>query len=61
MNLIDLYVTEIIGKPYQVYGIPDRWFVRVMADGYGTIAQSTVMCDSLENAQKVGPGFVFQG
>ena len=61
MNLIDLHVVEVIGKPYQVYGIPCKWWVRVMANGCGTISQSTVMCDSLEDTEKVLPGYVFQG
>jgi hypothetical protein len=58
MNLIDLHVVEVIGEPYEAYG---KYWVKVLANGEGHIAPGTVMCNSLEDAQKVKPGYVFQG
>jgi hypothetical protein len=57
MNLIDMYVVEVIGEPYEAYG---RWLVKVKADGWGHVSESTVMCRTLEEAENVKPGFVYQ-
>lgn len=58
MNLIDLYVTEVLEEPRYKFGY---WMVEVMANGYGHISQTTVYCDSKEEALKVQKGYKFQG
>jgi hypothetical protein len=55
-NLIDCYVTEVLGKPVYVYG---RWWVRVRYDCEGVIGTTDVMLSSEEAALKVGVGYHF--
>jgi hypothetical protein len=57
MNLIDMYVVEVLGEPYEAYGC---WWVKVKADGYGRVSEGTVMCETLEEAESIKPGFVYQ-
>jgi hypothetical protein len=58
MNLIDLYVTEVLSEPYEAY---NHWFVDVMADGYGSIQKSAVMLNSKEEADNIDVGYKFLG
>lgn len=56
MNLLDCYVTEVLGDPYEAYS---RWWVKVKYECEMHISKSEVMCSSYENALKVGVGYHF--
>ena len=58
MNLIELVVTEVIGKPYESHGL---WIVDVMADSWGSIQPTRVYCKSEDEANNVAVGFKFFG
>lgn len=57
MNLIEMCVTEVLSKPYQLAG--SYWNVDVLADGYGHISETTVYCKTLEEAEAVSVGYEF--
>lgn len=56
MNLVDCYVTEVMGKPVYLYS---RWWIRVKYDSWGSNAVTDIMCSSEAEAAKVGVGFHF--
>ena len=53
MNVLDAYVTEIHGKPYQMYG---RWWVSVTSDCEGRPTTGPLMFNSEEEALAVKIG-----
>lgn len=57
MNLLDAIVTEVIGEPELKYG---KWFIKVNANCWGIITESTLMFSSKEVALSVKPGYIFQ-
>lgn len=57
MNLIDCTVTEITGPIWSKY---DRFWVPVNYIAYGQPGNSEIMCRSLEEAEAVKVGLVFQ-
>ena len=61
MNLLEHYVTEIIGKPYyNDYGSGKyRWWLKVKATCYGQECTSTLMFDTEEEALKIEIGHMF--
>lgn len=50
MNLIDFYVTEILGEPYYAY---NKYWISVMADGYGVISKHELMFSTESEAKSV--------
>lgn len=56
MNLIDAYVTNIIGEPYEAYG---NWWLKVEANSYGQISPSTLMFTNKSEAEKIEIGHHF--
>lgn len=61
MNLLEHYVTEVIGKPYyDDYGSGNyKWWLKVRANCYGYETESTLMFDTEEEALKVTKGYMF--
>jgi hypothetical protein len=53
MNLIDAYVTKVIGVPYKMYG---KWFVNVEVDSYGVTSTSSPMFGTQEEAANIKVG-----
>lgn len=53
MNLIDAYVTKVIGVPYKMYG---KWFVNVEVDSHGVTSLSTPMFGTQEEASSIKVG-----
>lgn len=53
MNLIDAYVTKIIGVPYKMY---DKWFVNVEVDSHGITSLSSPMFGTQEEAANIKVG-----
>lgn len=65
MNLLDFYVTEVIGSPYYV----DKylrstgrswWELKVKADAYGRESGMTLNFRTKEEADEIKIGYVFQ-
>lgn len=56
MNLVNCYVVEILGEPYEKYG---RWWVSVRFDSYGVFSTTNLMFDSREEALAVKIGYEF--
>lgn len=67
MNLLENYVTAVVSPPTQdaftdlegkehVY-----WWVKVQAECYGSITESTLTFDTQEEATAVCEGYVFMG
>lgn len=56
MNLVDCYVTRVLSEPYEAY---NKWWVLVEYDSWGRLAQTTVMCDTEEEAERVDVGYHF--
>lgn len=62
MNTIDLYVTEVLSDPVKhEFSLGEFYTVEVMANAYGSTQKATVTTKTLEEAEKVKPGYVFQG
>nr|DAP29301.1 MAG TPA: hypothetical protein [Bacteriophage sp.] len=61
MNLLENYVTEVIGKPYyDDYGSGNyKWWIRVKSICYGHENESTLMFDTEEEALKVTKGYMY--
>lgn len=61
MNLLEHYVTEIIGEPYcHDYGSDHfKWWLKVKALCYGHECENTLMFDTKEKADKVKIGYMF--
>ena len=60
MNLVDCFVTKVKSAPYQI-DPPKYWFVDVEYDCYGRMSETAVMVKTLEDAEKIDVGYVFQG
>lgn len=56
MNLVNAYVTEILGPPKQIYG---KWWVPVRYTCYGVIGETEVMCNTKAHADNVAVGYEF--
>lgn len=56
MNMIDCTVVRVTSEPYEAYG---RWWVDVIANSWGTVQPTYVMCDTLDAAKAIKPGFTF--
>ena len=56
MNLIDFFVTEIISEPYFEY---NKWWIDVIADGYGVVSKYTLMFDTKDECLNVDIGYKF--
>ena len=71
MNVLEHYVTEIIGEPYYVteiigepyyddYGSGNyHWWLKVKALCYGSECETTLMFDSKEEALAIQKGYMF--
>jgi|UPI0007605059 hypothetical protein len=61
MNVLEHYVTEIIGKPYyHDYGSGNfKWWLKVKAVCYGCDCETTLMFDTKEEADRVQLGYMF--
>lgn len=67
MNLVDCHVTEVASKagpasqvtgpPRELYG---KWWVPVNYESWGCPGNSEIMCNTLEEADAVKVGDVFQ-
>ena len=56
MNLVECYVTEIIGEPYFKY---DMWWIKVKYNSYGVISE-TELCNKNKNPLlNIAIGFMF--
>lgn len=57
MNLLDCYVTLIVGEPYFAYG---KWWVEVEYESWGSKSKSTIMFSCKEDAEgvKIGNHFL---
>lgn len=53
MNLIEAVITEILSKPYEVYG---KYWVDVKIDAYGHESETTIMFYTWEAADSVKVG-----
>lgn len=57
MNLIDAWVTEIMGEPYlSVFG---KWLLKVKCHDMGGDGTSTLIFDTKEQAEQVDVGYKF--
>lgn len=56
MNLVDGFVTEIIGKPYFEYGV---WWQKVKYDSYGIISETALYEKYIETLDKIEIGYKF--
>ena len=56
MNLVDCYVTEVIGEPYEAYG---KGWRKVKYDSYGRISESELMFSTKQEAEQVQVGHQF--
>lgn len=61
MNLLDHYVTKIIGEPfYHDYGSGNfKWWLKVLATCYGTESETTLMFNTKEEALAISVGYIF--
>lgn len=61
MNLLEHYVTKIIGEPYcHDYSSGNfKWWLKVEAICYGYKCENTLMFDTKEDADKVKIGYMF--
>jgi hypothetical protein len=53
MNVIDAYVTRVLGPPYKRW---NKWWVQVECDSYGVISENTLMFNSEFEALQVKIG-----
>lgn len=56
MNLVDCYVTKVLGKPIFKY---NHFFVPVEYDSYGRISTTEIMYETLEEAESIEIGYQF--
>jgi len=54
MNLVDCFVTKVLSKPYEHYGM---WCVDVEFDFYGHKSEGTIYDLTKEEADKVDVGY----
>lgn len=61
MNVLEHYVTEVIGKPYyDDYGSGKyRWWLKVKATCYGQESETTLMFDTESDARRIDKGYMF--
>lgn len=61
MNLIDAWVTEVIGEPYyDDYGSGNyKWWLDVAYEDIGGTGATTLMFNTKEEAKAVTPGYKF--
>lgn len=61
MNVLEHYVTEVIGKPYyDDYGSGKyKWWLKVKATCYGQESETTLMFDTESDALKINKGYMF--
>ncbi|WP_330508346.1 hypothetical protein V1687_18370 [Pseudomonas putida] len=57
MNLIDCYVTKILGEPYRKFG---HWWVDVEYDSWGSKSTTRLMFRTEEAAGAAQVGYKFQ-
>lgn len=53
MNLIDAYVTKVLGVPYKLYGY---WFINVEVESHGVTSKSEPMFKTQEEAADIKIG-----
>lgn len=58
MNTVDCYVTEVLSAPYEAYG---KWWVRVEAESWGRLQETTLMFNTEEEAKQVAIDYHFLG
>ncbi|WDY60344.1 hypothetical protein [Pseudomonas sp. PSKL.D1] len=56
MNLIDCYVTKILGEPYRKFG---AWWVDAEYESYGRISKTQLMFRTEEAARAATVGYHF--
>ena len=56
MNLVECYVTEIIGDPYYEFGF---WWQKVKFDSYGSIGETAFFHKEKSHFETVDVGFLF--
>lgn len=56
MNLVDCYVTAVIGKPYRKFG---RWWVDVEYNSWGSVSKTQLMFSTEAGASEVVVGHHF--
>lgn len=56
MNLCDAWVKEIKAEPRLAYG---RWWVDVKYICEGRLGETSIMCSTLEEAERVEVGYKF--
>ncbi|MCU9528797.1 hypothetical protein [Pseudomonas mosselii] len=56
MNLIDCYVTKILGEPYRKFG---AWWVDVEYNAYGKTSKPQLMARTEEGARRFQVGHHF--
>jgi len=56
MNLIDCYVTKVLGKPYYMH---EHWWIDVEYDSYGITGETILMGDSKESLEGIEIGHEF--
>jgi len=56
MNLIECYVTRVIGNPYCEYGM---WGIKVEFNSYGVIGETNIFLDSKAEVLKIKSGYKF--
>ncbi len=58
MNLVDCYVKELVGVPYEKYG---KWWQVVIYSSWGADDKTELMFPTKEEALAVKPGHKFLG
>jgi len=58
MNLIDIYVVEILSEPFYEY---EKWWLKVKSNAYGRLIEDTLMFDSKEECLKIKKGYKYLG
>ena len=58
MNLVECYVTKIIGEPYFEYNF---WWQKVEYNSYGVIGETSLFHKDKESFKTITVGFMFLG
>lgn len=58
MNLVDIYVQEVLSEP-----VKDPWgyTLKLRVNSHGHVYETEYYTKTLEQAQAIKPGFVYQG
>lgn len=56
MNLVECYVTEIVGEPYFQSSF---WFLQVKYNSYGSIGETTLFDKEKSSLESIDVGFMF--